>query len=100
MRIHEVEQQGFKEIVVALCDTELIGKTLSDDFFVNPRFYQGEHLRNKRALDVIRGASMVNAIGNKSVSFLIKHGFVKENETVRIDGVMHAQIFVVEERRT
>jgi len=97
LRVHEVEQKGFTEIVVTLCDDELIGRTLGDSFFVNPRFYKGRRCSKKRALENVRKASIVNAVGNECVQFLIDEGIVGKGEVVRVGGVLHAQVFVLKE---
>ncbi len=95
LRVHEVEREGFKEIVVALCDEELLGKTLDNDFFVNPRFYGGESLGDE-AIRFVLGASIVNAVGNQSVGLLVSNGLVKKEDIIRIGGISHAQIVVIE----
>ncbi len=97
VKVHEVEKQGFKEIVVTLCDNDVLGTHLGNDFFVNPRFYSGQEMSDEKALDAVAGASVVNAVGENSVGLLIKVGLVKEDETVRIGGVPHAQVFVIKE---
>lgn len=98
LKIEEIHQGSFKEIVVRLCDKDLLGKNLGDDFFVNPRFYKGQKASEKRCAEAVECASMVNAIGKESVDFLLKKGFITKENVTLIGGVPHAQIFVVERR--
>jgi hypothetical protein len=97
LKVHEVEQKGFTEIVVALCDDNLIGEELRKGFFVNPRFYKGRRCSKKRALENLKRASVVNAVGADSVQLLLDNGFVKQDEIVNVAGVPHAQVFVLKE---
>ena len=97
LKVHEVEQKGFTEVVVALCDDDLIGRELREGFFVNPRFYKGRRCSKKRALENLKHASIVNALGRDSVQLLLDNDFVKKEEIVEINGVPHAQVFVLKE---
>jgi hypothetical protein len=97
LKVHEINQRGNFEVVVALCDDDLLGKNLGDDFFVNPRFYNGKKCSKKRALEVLSNASTVNAIGKDSVQLLLDSNLVKEGNVVSVGGVPHAQVFVMKE---
>ena len=56
MKVQQVDQKGYTEVIVALCDKELIGKTLKDgeiDLWVNPRFYEGDEVSESVAASVV-----------------------------------------------
>ncbi|MBR9679201.1 MAG: DUF424 family protein [Nanoarchaeota archaeon] len=95
LKVHEVKQGGNTKLVVALCDDDLVGKILGDGFFVNPRFYGGEKYGEKRVLELLSSASVVNAVGEDSVRLLLNHDLVKSENVVSVGGVPHAQVFVV-----
>ena len=95
LKVHEVKQGGNFELVVALCDDDLIGKNLGDDFFVSPRFYKGKKTSKKRALENLSVASVINAVGKVSVQLLLDSKLVKEENVVKVGGVPHAQVFVM-----
>lgn len=97
LKVHEVVQTGFTEVVVALCDDVLVGKYLGGDFFVNPRFYKGRKCSRKRALESIGQASIVNAVGEESVKLLLDNKIIGEDGVVTIGGVPHAQVVVLKE---
>jgi uncharacterized protein len=82
------------KIVIALCDKELIGKTLKEgnitldldkfrDFYIGDDFkYLDERFNS------------INAIGKKSIDFLIKNKYLKDKKNVKkIENIPHIQIF-------
>ena len=83
------------EIVVAVCDEELLGKTLGGDgyeFYVDPVFYGGRRMSISEALTVIESSTIANLVGKKIVSAAVKHKLVHKDAIVYISGVPHAQI--------
>ena len=97
IKVHKVLQNKVTKVVVALCDDDLLGKTLGDVFFVSPRFYEGEKCSVHECVSYLKKADTVNAVGKESVGLLIKEGFVSENEVISVGGVPHAQVFVLNE---
>ena len=95
VKVHLVERQGYSEVIVAVCDKNLVGKTF-DDFFISPRFYGGDEAEDSVVLNVVSKATLLNIVGEKSVSLLIKNGFIKKENVKEISGVPHAQVFVLE----
>lgn len=82
------------KIVIALCDKELIGKTLKEgniimDLDKYRHFYIGDDFKY---LD--ERFDSINAIGKKSIDFLIKNNYLKDKKNVKkIEKVPHIQIF-------
>ncbi len=84
-----------EEHVVAICDKELLGKTLVEGerrFYVDPNFYGGRLVSIREAIRLLEVCSIANLVGEKIVSAAIKHGFVHPEAVITIDGVPHAQI--------
>jgi len=92
LKVHEIKQKGFTEIVVALCDEKLLGKKIGGNFFINPRFYRGKKTSEEQVLQALSNASIINAVGEDSVNFLIKHDIIKTEHVKKIKNVPHAQI--------
>ncbi|MBP1909902.1 DUF424 domain-containing protein [Methanolobus bombayensis] len=82
--------------IVALCDKELIGKTLKEgniNVTISEEFYKGELISREEAIDILSTAGNVNIFGEKSVSCAIECGVVDKENVKIINEVAHAQIF-------
>ncbi|MDG6243497.1 MAG: DUF424 family protein [Methanolobus sp.] len=82
--------------IVALCDRELIGKTLKEGNItvtITEEFYKGDIISEQEAIDIISKASNVNIFGEKAVLCAVKCGLVDKSKIKIIDEVAHAQIF-------
>ncbi len=83
------------EIVVALCDRELIGRTFREgeiSLEVSPAFYKGDLASEKEALNALKRATVANIVGESAVRFAIEKGFVEPSNVLRVRGIPHAQI--------
>jgi len=82
--------------VVAICDEDLIGKTLKDkniSIEISERFYKGELKSEKEVAKIFQEATNINIIGKKSINFAIKHGIIDKDSIKTIKGIPHAQIY-------
>lgn len=82
--------------IVALCDRELIGKTLKEGDItvtITEEFYKGELISEEDAIKIISKASNINIFGDKAVSCAVKCGAVNQNNVRIINEVAHAQVF-------
>jgi hypothetical protein len=82
--------------IVALCDRELIGKTLKEGNItvtITEDFYKGELISQEKAIDILSGATNINIFGKKAVSCAIECGVVDKNNVKIINEVAHAQVF-------
>ena len=89
----KIHDDGNGRTVVALCDKDLIGKKLSEgniEINVSERFYKGEELPEDKMADILKNASNVNILGEKSIAFAIKIGVITEENIIMIQGVPHA----------
>lgn len=83
------------EMVLAICDCELLGRTLRYGkvfFHVNEKFYGGEKTAVVEAVAMISNATIVNLVGKKVVEEAIRQGYVHPEAVLNIEGVPHAQI--------
>ena len=83
-----------KEVLIAVCDKEILGKKFQWNpvFEVKENFYGGELCGEGELKAIIEEATIVNAVGNRVVNFLIKENFVDENNVIKIGDVLHAQV--------
>jgi len=82
------------EIVVAICDENLIEKEINSEKFkikISKKFYGGKLVDKTMALKLMKRATIGNLIGKKIVSLAQKNGFIVKKNVIHIDGIPHAQ---------
>ena len=82
-------------VILAICDAELLGKTLRQDkivFQIRDEFYNGEKTTVEEAVALINNSNIVNMVGCKCVDMAIQKGYVHPEAVLNIEGVPHAQI--------
>ncbi|OPY33847.1 MAG: hypothetical protein A4E32_00585 [Methanomassiliicoccales archaeon PtaU1.Bin124] len=87
-------QQG-REIVVAACDKDQLGKVLREGELkleVARNFYEGEDCDEVMLVNRLEMASVANLVGEKVCAVAAKHQFISEDCVIRIAGVPHAQM--------
>jgi len=86
-------------MMLAVADKELIGKKFKfkgTEFFVNPRFYQGEEADQAEVIDMLRKAVSANLVGAKAVACGKAAGLISDENVLMITKkVPHAQAFVM-----
>ena len=86
-----------KEILVAACDSELIGRTFCEGelhLHVNEDFFKGQPANENEVKKALEEATIANLVGKRSVTCGIDSGVVDENCVIMIGGVPHAQMVV------
>ena len=82
-------------ILLAVCDCELLGKTLREGkivFHIKDEFYNGRKATVDEAIGMINNSTIVNLVGKCCVEKAIKEGYVHPEAVIKIEGVPHAQI--------
>jgi len=90
----KIKQTG-KDILLAICDVELLGKTLQEGkiiFKVKDEFYNGGKTTVDEAINMIKNATIINLVGKCCIEKAIQNGYVHTDAILNIDGVPHAQI--------
>ena len=84
-----------RNVLLAICDCELLGKTLRQDkivFHIKNEFYNGGKVTVEEAVNMIENSTIVNMVGKNCVDKAIAKGYVHPEAVLNIDGVPHAQI--------
>jgi hypothetical protein len=84
-----------RNVLLAICDGELLGKTLRQGkivFHIKDEFYNGGRVTVEEAVDMIENSTIVNIVGRNCVEKAIARGFVHPEAVLNIEGVPHAQI--------
>ena len=82
-------------VLLAVCDCELLGRTLQEGkivFKIKDEFYNGRKGTVEEAMGMINNSTIVNLVGKTCVDKAIAHGYVHPEAVIEIEGVPHAQI--------
>jgi len=83
------------DIVLAICDENLIGKKIKTNRFnvkVDKRFYGDKTIEDEQtAVSFMKSCTIANLIGEKIVALAEKHGFITKENIISIGGIPHAQ---------
>lgn len=85
-----------KEIVLAACDRELLGRTLRSGemkLCVSKKFYGEERGDGEALIAGLQCCTTANLVGERTVRIAIEAGFIDEGGVIVIEGVPHAQLF-------
>jgi hypothetical protein len=89
-----LKQMG-RNVLLAVCDCELLGRTLREGkivFHVKDEFYNGRKATVEEAMSMIDNSTIVNLVGKCCVKRAIAKGYVHPDAVLNIEGVPHAQI--------
>ena len=84
-----------ENVLLAVCDCELLGRTLREGkivFHVKEEFYNGRKASLEEAVGLIGNSTIVNLVGKNCVESAIAKGYVHPEAVLRIEGIPHAQI--------
>jgi hypothetical protein len=95
MQVYVNLKQVGKNVLLAVCDHELLGKTLREGkivFHIRDEFYNGREATVEEAMGMINNSTIVNLVGKACVEKAIAKGYVHPEAVIRIEGIPHAQI--------
>ncbi|MBS7657206.1 DUF424 family protein [Candidatus Bathyarchaeota archaeon] len=84
-----------KQVLLAICDAEILGKTFNDSDIVlevKEEFYKGVKTSIDEAIGLIEQSTIVNIIGCNTVKKAIEKGYVHPEAVIKVCGILHAQI--------
>jgi hypothetical protein len=88
-------KQAGRNVLLAVCDCELLGRTLREGkivFHVKDEFYNGRKATVEEAMGMIDNSTIVNLVGKCCVEKAIAEGYVHPDAVLNIEGIPHAQI--------
>lgn len=82
------------EIVLAIADEELMDREFEDGDSILKvgHFYKGELIDEGEIPNLLKQATVINAVGDRSVGTLVAEGLVKTPMTV--SGIPHVQVLL------
>jgi hypothetical protein len=85
------------ELIVAICDKEILGKCFQDEekqIHVREGFYKGELVSLDEGLEAMRKATIANIVGERIVTGALRARLIHERAIIRIQNIPHAQLVV------
>lgn len=83
------------EILVAVCDADLIGKTFVEGELIleiTENFYGNATVTREEVIRALKMATIANITGEKSVQCAIEANIIDEDKVLRVQNVPHAQM--------
>ena len=83
--------------VVAICDSELIGKKIEErklQLDLSSDFYKGEEMSEEKVGEMIKSSCVLNVVGEKSIGFLLGLCVIDKSNIIKIKGVPHTQAVI------
>lgn len=95
MEVYINLKQVGRNVLLAVCDVEILGRTLREGkivFHVKEEFYNGRKATVEEAVSLINNSTIVNLVGKNCVGRAIAKGYVHPEAVLNIEGIPHAQI--------
>lgn len=86
------------EVMVAVCDSELVGKLFREGSLkieVKEEFYGTEEFEEKDVEEMLKKATIANITGKKAVELAIRIGIVDKDKILKIGDCHHAQMVLI-----
>ena len=83
------------EILVAVCDPDILGKVFEEGDLVievTEKFYGNRRVKKEEVIKALRYATIANITGVNSVECAIEAGIIDRERVLWIAGVPHAQM--------
>ena len=84
-----------KEVLVAACDHDILGKTFRSEklkIHVSREFYEGQVCDEEVLVDRLQMATIANLVGERTVAAAVRCGLIDPECVLVIGGVPHAQM--------
>ena len=89
VKVHQ-DQRRKERQVFAICDANLIGKTIQDGdhkIEITERFYKGIEFSKKEIIDFMRESSNLNIVGKESIQLAIDNDILDKDTIKKIKGI-------------
>ena len=83
------------DVILAISDLSLVGKSFEEgdlQIDVSEDFYCDKECSRDEALELIKNATIINAVGKRIITLMLKENIIDKKTVLTIDGVPHAQV--------
>ncbi|MEM2131189.1 MAG: DUF424 family protein [Candidatus Woesearchaeota archaeon] len=84
------------KLLLAICDSDLLGKKIETDTLIidlSSNFYKGEKKTEAEILFEIKNCTSLNAVGKKTIDFLIKEKIISLENVKKIKEIPYINIY-------
>ena len=84
-----------REVLVAACDHDILGKTFRSDklrLHVSREFYEGQVCDEEVFIERLQMATIANLVGERTVAAAVRCGAIDPERVLLIGGAPHAQM--------
>jgi hypothetical protein len=88
------------ELLLAVCDTELLGQHFEEGEFqldCSSDFYKGDELSKEDLLALLKHCIIANVVGRESIGVLLEAGLVKASAVKTIAAIPYAHVVKIAE---
>ena len=85
-----------KNMMLNICDAELLGKKITQDelnIHISESYYGERFVEKKEATDLLKQSSIINMVGKETISLSIELGVGSENGIKTISGIPFLIVF-------
>ena len=85
-----------KNVMLNICDAELLGKNIVEDelnMHISESYYGDQIVEAEEAKTLLKNSSIINMVGEQTVSMSIELGIGSENGIKKISGVPFLIVF-------
>ncbi len=85
-----------KNVMLNICDAELLGKNIVEDelnMHISESYYGDQIIEAEEAKTLLKNSSIINMVGEETVSMSIELGIGSENGVKKISGVPFLIVF-------
>ena len=96
INVQAIMQESREELLVATCDSDLLGKKIVDGKFIfdiNKKFYGGELVDIEKMINALRRATIANIVGEECINAAVSAGIIDEINIKKVKNIPHAQLF-------
>lgn len=79
--------------IVSICDKEIIGKKFNEkklQLDLSSNFYKGKERTEEEIRKIVKDAYTLNIVGEKSVGFCLKEGWISKDKIIKIRNIPYA----------
>jgi hypothetical protein len=82
-----------ENLIVAICDEKLLCKKIGKKptVTVEKRFYGGELIDDKKAVELLKKANICNILGKEIINIALEKKFITKENIILIGDIPHAQ---------
>ncbi len=83
------------DVILAISDLSLVGKSFEEgdlQISVSKDFYCDKECNRDEALKLIKDATIINVVGKRIITLMLKENIIDKKTVLTIGGVPHAQV--------